>query len=480
MNMDRTGHRTKIIATMGPSSMQPGVLAEMLKAGMHVARINTSHADRQNIIDTVSRVHAAAADVGVIVGIMMDLAGPKIRVSAIPEAGLELTQGAVFTLGTDKAVDIRVAPEMEYGNVTEQARVMLDDGRIELQVIEQVSSKVLRVEVVHGGLLLPNKGVNLPGVAMSVPVLTENDKLNLRLALELDIDWVALSFVRSAGDRAPIDAIFSEVGKRIPVMAKIEKPEAVDDLEAIIEAFEGAMVARGDLGVELPLERVPLIQKEIIRRCNAHGKPVITATQLLDSMVSSPYPTRAEANDVANAIFDGTDAVMLSNESAVGKYPVKAVATLASIAITTETALVSRLVRTRDTDSELNIATAISQAACNIVRECDIPVIVTMSESGITARGVSRYRPRSRIVALSPHLSTCRQLQLSWGISALHVPRSANTDDMLAAAENLLLEHNYISEGEFFVLTAGIPVGQAGTTNLLKVQQVGGSGRGRA
>ncbi|MFC1482025.1 pyruvate kinase [Candidatus Neomarinimicrobiota bacterium] len=475
MNTDRKGHRTKIIATMGPSSMQPGVLAEMLQAGMNVARINTSHADRQNIIDTAAHVRKVSEDEGVIVGILMDLAGPKIRVSDIPEAGINLSQGDELTLGTGSTVDVKVAPEMEYENVAENARVMLDDGRIELQVTEHLNSKTLRVEVIHGGMLLPNKGVNFPGVALSVPTVTENDKVNLRLALELDIDWIALSFVRSAVDRAPIDEIFKEVGKKIPVMAKIEKPEAVENLEAIIEAFEGAMVARGDLGVEMPLEQVPLIQKEIIRKCNAHGKPVITATQLLDSMVSSPSPTRAEANDVANAIFDGTDAVMLSNESAVGAYPVKAVATLASIAITTETAPIGSLVRSRDTHQELNIATAISHAASNIVRECDIPVIVTMSESGITARGVSRYRPRACIVALSPNLSTCRQLQLSWGVSALQIPRKTSTDDMLASAEKLLLEHNYISEGEYFVLTAGIPVGQAGTTNLLKVQQVGGS-----
>ncbi len=472
MKLDRMDHRTKIIATMGPSSMEPGVLAQMLDAGMNVARINTSHADRQGIIDTVAHVRQVAADKEVIVGILMDLAGSKIRVCNVPAAGIALEEGATFTLGAGD-VDIQVAPEMEYKNVAEDARVMLDDGRIELKVVKQLSSMTLQVEVVFGGTLLPKKGINFPGVSLSVPALTEEDKANVRLALELDLDWVALSFVRSASDRVSIDEIFAEVGKHIPVMAKIEKPEAIADLEAIIEAFEGAMVARGDLGVELPLERVPLIQKEIIRRCNAHGKPVVTATQLLDSMVSSPAPTRAEANDVANAIFDGTDSVMLSNESAVGDYPVKAVAMLASIARTTETAPIGSIVRSRDTHQELNVATAISHAACNIARECDMPVIVTMTESGITARGVSRYRPRCRIVALSPNMSTCRQLQLSWGILALHISRYASTDEMLVSAEKLLLEHGLISDGEFFVLTAGIPIGQAGTTNLLKVQQVG-------
>ncbi|UCD37382.1 MAG: pyruvate kinase, partial [Fidelibacterota bacterium] len=286
------------------------------------------------------------------------------------------------------------------------------------------------------------------------------------------IDWVALSFVRSPEDRQPIDEIFAEVGRQVPVMAKIEKPEAVDNLEEIIKVFDGVMIARGDLGVELPLQEVPLIQKRIIRECNKEGKPVITATQLLDSMVAAPFPTRAEVNDVANAIYDGTDAVMLSNETAIGAYPVKAVETLHAIASTTEGVTTGDQSRRREDHEIKGVGASISHAAGMIARDLTIPVIVTMTHTGSTAKSVSRFRPRARIVALSPFSSTCRQLQLSWGVTPLQVNEYANTDEMITMAERLLLEREFVKPGDYFVLTAGVPIGQPGTTNLLKVQKV--------
>lgn len=465
--------KTKTVVTIGPATSRRETMRRLLAAGMDVARINTSHTDRQGITNIVTDLRAAAEAEGRMLGILLDLAGPKIRVTGLPTGGRRLTEGEVFTLGPVGDVDIRVRPDVEFQAVEDDARVMLDDGRIELKVVAHESSSVLRVQVVYGGHLAANKGVNFPGVALGVPTMTARDEENLRHGLAQGVDWVALSFVRSPEDRQAIDKVFEEEGVQVPVMAKIEKPEAVARLDEIIEVFDGIMVARGDLGVELPLEQVPLIQKQIIRKCHAAGKPVITATQLLDSMVSAPSPTRAEVNDVANAIYDGTDAVMLSNETAVGDYPVKAVETLHAIAVTTEEATAD-IGGKRWADYQIQgVAASISHAACSIAHERGMPVIVTMTHTGSTARSVSRFRPASRIVALSPFVSTCRQLQLSWGITPLHVGEYASTDEMIARAEQLLLEKGFVRPGDRFVLTAGVPIGQPGTTNLLKVQQVG-------
>ncbi|MFB0517500.1 MAG: pyruvate kinase [Candidatus Neomarinimicrobiota bacterium] len=473
MKNKKACRKTKTVVTIGPASCQPETMRRLLTAGMDVARINTSHTDRQGLINLVSSLRAVAADEGCMLGILLDLAGPKIRVADLPAKGRHLAEGEVLTLGTGNDADIKIRPAVAFQAVEENARVMLDDGRIELRVVAHESSSLLRIEVVYGGHLKANKGVNFPGVALGVPSLTTRDKENLRLGLEQDVDWIALSFVRSPDDRQAIDEVFSDAGRWLPVMAKIEKPEAVARLDEIIQVFDGIMVARGDLGVEMPLEEVPLIQKRIIRQCNAAGKPVITATQLLDSMVSEPSPTRAEVNDVANAIYDGTDAVMLSNETAIGTYPVKAVETLHAIAITTEAATAHTDQKRRQDYSIQGVSASISHGACNIAHERGIPVIVTMTHTGSTARSVSRFRPNSRIVALSPFTSTCRQLQLSWGITPLQVEEYASTDEMIAKAERLLLEKEFVRPGDYFVLTAGVPIGQPGTTNLLKVQQVG-------
>jgi len=465
--------KTKTVVTIGPATSRRETMRQLLSAGMDVARINTSHTDQQGITDMVADLRAAAEAEDRILGILLDLAGPKIRVADLPAEGRQLAEGEEFTIGTAGDAEIKVRPDVAFQAVEDNARVMLDDGRIELKVVARESSSLLRVQVVYGGHLKSNKGVNLPGVALAVPSLTPRDEENLRLGLAQEVDWVALSFVRSPEDRQAIDKVFHEEGRRVPVMAKIEKPEAVSRLDEIIQVFDGIMVARGDLGVELPLEEVPIIQKQIIRRCNAAGKPVITATQLLDSMVSAPSPTRAEVNDVANAIYDGTDAVMLSSETAVGAYPVKAVETLNAIALTTEQATADAGNKRREDFKIRGVGASISHAACNISREREMPVIVTMTHTGSTARSVSRFRPASRIVALSPFISTCRQLQLSWGVTPLQVDEYATTDEMIARAEQLLLERSFVRPGDCFVLTAGVPIGQPGTTNLLKVQQVG-------
>ena len=468
--MDR---KTKIVVTLGPAVSDPQRLGELIRAGMNVARINTSHADQDEIAGQIARLREVAAAENSMVGIMLDLSGPKIRVDNITAEGYQLEAGAELTLGTDKEADLQVRPEVGFKAVGNEARVMLDDGKIQLKVIEHISESMLKVQVVYGGLLAPSKGVNFPGVALDVPAMTQADESNLRFGLKQGIDWVALSFVRSPKDRQGIETIFEEEGIRVPVMAKIEKPEAVENLDSIIDVFDGIMVARGDLGVEMPLEELPLIQKRIIAACNEAGKPVVTATQLLDSMVSAPSPTRAEVNDVANAIFDGTDALMLSNETAVGDYPIKAVETLHSIAVATEAAALARKTD-HDGGISMTIGSAISHAACTIARECSFPVIVTMTHSGITALGVARFRPRANIIAFSPSMEVCRQLQLVWGVRALVIDELQSTDEMVANAEQLLLEHGLISKGDYFVFTAGVPIGMAGTTNLLKVHQVGG------
>ena len=466
------GPKTKIVVTLGPASDSPELLRELLRAGMNVARINTSHADKDAITRQIRSLREVAAAENRVVGVLLDLAGPKIRVSNIPAGGRTLTAGDTLTLGPAAEADLQVRPEVGFKAVADEAQVMLDDGRLRLEVLGHLSDTLLELKVVYGGLLKPNKGVNFPGVALDVPSVSEADKANLRLGLREGIDWVALSFVRSAADREPIEAIFVDEGRRVPVMAKIEKPEAVEDLAAIIDVFDGIMVARGDLGVEMPLEQVPLIQKSIISACRAAGKPVITATQLLDSMVTAPTPTRAEVNDVANAIFDGTDALMLSNETAVGKYPVEAVKTLHKVAMTTESS-VSAQRRNGVQQTKVTVGTAISHAACTIAGECGFPVIVTMTHSGVTARGVSRFRPSARIVAFSPSDQTCRQLQLVWGVFPLLVEEFSSTDKMIANAEKQLLDRGLIDVGEYFVFTAGVPIGIAGSTNLLKVQQAG-------
>jgi pyruvate kinase len=326
---------------------------------------------------------------------------------------------------------------------------------------------------VYGGHLKANKGVNFPGVSLGVPTLTPEDKENLRHGLAVGVDWIALSFVRSPKDREVVDEVLSSAKQQIPVMAKIEQPEAVAQLDEIIQAFDGVMIARGDLGVEMRLEEVPLIQKRIIQACNAAGKPVVTATQLLESMVAAPFPTRAEVNDVANAIYDGTDAVMLSSETAVGTYPVKAVETLHAVATTTEEVTTDAGGRRREDLSVEGVSASLSHAACNIARELNFPVIVTMTHTGSTARSVSRFRPRARIVAFSPFISTCRRLQCSWGVTPMLVGEYESTDEMIARAEQLLLEKGFLNPGDYFILTAGVPIGQPGTTNLLKVQRVG-------
>ncbi len=465
--------KTKTVVTIGPATSGRETMRRLLAAGMDVARINTSHTDGQGITDLVTDLRAAAEAEGRILGILLDLAGPKIRVTGLSDEGRSLAEEEVFTLGAGEGVDIKVRPEVEFQAVAEDARVMLDDGRLELKVVARESSSVLRVRVVYGGHLKANKGVNFPGVALGVPSVTSRDEENLRHGLAQGVDWVALSFVRSPEDRQAIDKVFAAEGVQVPVMAKIEKPEAVARLDEIIQVFDGIMVARGDLGVEMPLEQVPLIQKQIIQECNAAGKPVITATQLLDSMVTAPSPTRAEVNDVANAIYDGTDAVMLSADTAVGKYPVKAVETLHAIAVTTEEATADAGGRRRADYQIQGVAASISHAACSIARERGLPVIVTMTHTGSTARSVSRFRPKSRIMAFSPFISTCRQLQLSWGVTPLHVDEYTSTDEMIARAEQLLLEKGFVRPGDCFVLTAGVPIGQPATTNLLKVQQVG-------
>jgi len=421
--------KTKIVVTIGPATSGRETMRQLLAAGMDMARVNTSHTDRQGITDMVTDLRVAAEAEGRILGILLDLAGPKIRVTGLSDEGRSLAEEEVFTLGAESGVDIRVRPDVTF------------------QAVEEV--------------------------ALGVPTMTARDEENLRHGLAQGVDWVALSFVRSPEDRQAIDKVFEEEGRQVPVMAKIEKPEAVARLDEIIQVFDGIMVARGDLGVEMPLEQVPIIQKHIIEKCNAAGKPVITATQLLDSMVTAPSPTRAEVNDVANAIYDGTDAVMLSGETAVGDYPVKAVETLHAIAVTTEEATADASGRRRADYQTQGVAASISHAACSIARERGLPVIVTMTHTGSTARSVSRFRPKSRIMAFSPFLSTCRQLQLSWGVTPLHVDEYASTDEMIARAEQLLLEKGFVRPGDCFVLTAGVPIGQPATTNLLKVQQVG-------
>ncbi len=486
---------TKIVCTLGPATESPETLRAMIRAGMTVARLNFSHGTAASKRKTAELVRRIAAEEGRTVALMGDLQGPKIRVGDLPEAGVALVAGTEIILTAGPVSDPRreipfphpkIIPDVRRGN-----HILLDDGALELEVLTTAPA-ALGCRVLVGGVLTSHKGVNLPGVALQITALTDKDRVDACQALELGLDYLALSFVRSAGDIEELRQLLAKeaggTGERRPgenphripaLVAKIEKPEALEDLENIVMASDAVMVARGDLGVETAPERVPLAQKEIIRLCNRLGKPVITATQMLQSMIEHPRPTRAEASDVANAILDGSDAVMLSGETSVGKYPVEAVQMMARIAesmehsasfpyhqllgvVTDEGALPVRRL----------ISRAISRATVEISEECHVAAILTSTESGRTARTVARHRPRCPLIATTPFAETARRLQMVWGVVPVLVPPFDDTDEMIQTMVRAAVERGYAEVGSAVVLTAGIPFEVHGVTNMLKVHTV--------
>jgi len=467
--------RTKIVCTLGPASQSEETMREMIRAGMDVARINFSHGSHEIHARNIALVRRLAREEGQVLAVLCDLQGPKLRVGEIA-AQVTLREGQDFNLttrpvpGDDQEVNFP-HPEV-IGDVRPGGRVLLDDGLLELEVVGTTPTDI-RCRVITGGPLKSHKGVSLLGVSLNLPSLTEKDREDAAFAIQQGVDYLALSFVRRAEDVSQLRDLLEQNQASIPIIAKIEKREAVEAFEQIIEISDGAMVARGDLGVEAPAEEVPIYQKRIIRLANEVGKPVITATQMLNSMIDNPRPTRAEASDVANAILDGTDAVMLSGETAVGKYPVEAVRVMAKIALTTERILPYReWVHKAVLEPSFTPTDAISQATCEIALELSAKAIISSTMSGHTARMVAKHRPATPIVAVTPSLEAQRCLALVWGVYPLLVSESAHTDQMIETAVQAALDGGLIEKGDIVVITAGVPLGGPGRTNMLKVHVV--------
>jgi pyruvate kinase len=474
--------RAKIVCTLGPAVSTPEKIRELVDAGMDVARLNLSHGSYEDHEKVYRMVRQASDETGHAVGIMVDLQGPKIRTGRFSGGPVELAPGDEFTITTREVDGSQTEVGTTYkglpGDVKTGDTLLIDDGKVALQAVEVTDTDV-RCTTLVGGRVSNNKGINLPGVAVSVPALSEKDKEDLRWALALRADTIALSFVRSAADLADVHAVMDEEGRRrLPVIAKLEKPQAVDNLVEIISAFDAIMVARGDLGVELPLEDVPLVQKRAIEIARQQAKPVIVATQVLESMVENPRPTRAEASDAANAVLDGADAIMLSGETSVGAYPITAVKTMAKIIESTEEHGLERI-RPLGTRPH-TMGGAVSAAAVEIGDLLGARYLITFTQSGDTAKRMSRIRPRIPMLAFTPEQHTRSRLALAWGIETYLVPMARHTDQMALQVDRSLLGSGRVKEGELVIIVAGSPPGIPGSTNALRVHKMGDAVNGVA
>jgi pyruvate kinase len=468
--------RTKIVCTIGPSSESAEMLRKLVIAGMNVARLNFSHGAMEEHAQRIEAIRKIEAELGKPIAILQDLPGPKIRTGDM-QGMVELQQGRTFVFTTRSVPGDAEEINLPYPELVAQAapgqQIFVADGQLEFRVESATDTDII-TKVIVGGMIGGRKGVNMPGAKISVPSVTEKDLAALDFGLKYNVDWVAASFVRCAADLDPVRSKIASSGKSTRLIAKIEKSEAVSDIDSIIEAADGIMVARGDLGVEIPLERVPAVQKSIIKKCNLAGKPVITATQMLESMIGNRRPTRAEVTDVANAILDGTDAVMLSGETAIGEFPVDTVTTMSKIAVQAEISLNHRHVTKQQTHgAEKSVTDAIAQGTVDIAIDLQAKAIITPTSSGATARAVSKYRPETPIIAAATTRATYRQLALSWGIYPVVVAQTSNTDDMLEEAVEGAKRAKLVHDGDIVVLTAGVPAGVPGRTNLIKVQVVG-------
>jgi pyruvate kinase len=464
--------RTKIVATIGPATSSPEVLRQLILAGATTLRLNFSHGTHDDHLASIRLIRQLSHELDKPVGILQDLQGPKIRLGKFADGPIVLKNGDPFTLTSKLIPGTQTISSVTYDNLAAEVPngsiILLDDGKVEMVVVEvDQTTEELHCKVVVGGPLSNNKGVNFPGVYLSIKALTDKDRQDLMFGLDQGVDWIALSFVRNPADILEIKELIANAGKEIPVIAKIEKHEAIEQMEEILALCDGVMVARGDLGVELPAEQVPRMQKLLIATANRLGIPIITATQMLDSMVSNPRATRAEISDVANAILDGTDAVMLSNETAVGNYPIEAVETMARIALETEKEKLSR----RWEDNKRSIPNAISEAVGNIAEQLGAAAIIPFTKTGATARSVSKFRPSKPILAVTPHVDVARRLQLVWGVQPMLLLDLANVSDNFQAAINMARTSNLLQEGDLVVITSGTQ-GVAGSTDLVKVEVV--------
>ncbi|MET7508082.1 pyruvate kinase [Streptomyces albidoflavus] len=472
--------RSKIVCTLGPAVDSYEQLKALIEAGMNVARFNMSHGSHAEHEDRYRRVRQAAADTGRAVGVLADLQGPKIRLETFAEGPVELVRGDEFTITTEDVAGDKSVCGTTYkglpGDVAKGDPILINDGNVELKVTSVEGPRV-RTIVIEGGVISDHKGINLPGAAVNVPALSEKDIEDLRFALRMGCDLVALSFVRDAEDVKDVHKVMDEEGRRVPVIAKVEKPQAVANMEAVVLAFDGVMVARGDLAVEYPLEKVPMVQKRLVSLCRRNAKPVIVATQMMESMITNSRPTRAEASDVANAILDGADAVMLSAESSVGAYPIETVKTMSKIVVAAEQELLARglqpLVPGKKPRTQ---GGAVARAAAEIADFLGARALVAYTKSGDTARRLSRYRAAQPILAFTTDEATRNQLTLSWGVESHVVDHVDNTDAMVDQVDEELVGLKRFNDGDTVVMTAGSPPGVPGTTNMVRVHHLGGRG----
>lgn len=482
--------KTKIVCTIGPASESIEKLEQLIGAGMNVCRLNFSHGSHEEHGLRIKTIREAAKKTGKTVAILLDTKGPEIRTHDFVDGQAELKTGAEVVISTEQvlgtAEKFSVTYAGLYDDVDPGSRILIDDGLIELEVIEKVNGDI-RTKVLNSGMVKNKKGVNVPNVSIKLPGITEKDIQDIIFGIEQGVDFIAASFVRKASDVLEIRELLEAHGAgHIQIIPKIENQEGIDNIDSILEVSDGLMVARGDMGVEIPPEEVPLVQKRLIKKCNVLGKPVITATQMLDSMQRNPRPTRAEASDVANAIFDGTDAIMLSGETAAGLYPLESVQMMANIAIRVEKSLqYEDMFQKRLKEQSSTITDAISQSVAHTALALDVAAIVAPTESGHTAKMISKYRPKSPIVAVTSNEQVCRRLALSWGVQAYMAEEKAkSTDEMLETAIQTAMDANMLGLGDTVVITAGVPLAETGTTNLMKIHVVGeeiakGQGIGR-
>ncbi|MFE5208590.1 pyruvate kinase [Streptomyces sp. NPDC056600] len=469
--------RSKIVCTLGPAVDSHEQLVALIEAGMNVARFNFSHGSHEEHQGRYDRVRAASQETGRPVGVLADLQGPKIRLETFAEGPVELVRGDEFTITTEDVPGDKSICGTTYkglpGDVNRGDQILINDGNVELKVLDVEGPRV-RTIVIEGGVISDHKGINLPGTAVNVPALSDKDVDDLRFALRMGADLVALSFVRDADDVRDVHKVMDEVGRRVPVIAKVEKPQAVDNMEAVVAAFDGVMVARGDLAVEYPLEKVPMVQKRLVELCRRNAKPVIVATQMMESMITNSRPTRAEASDVANAILDGADAVMLSAESSVGAYPIETVRTMSRIVQAAEEELLSKglqpLVPGKKPRTQ---GGSVARAAAEIADFLGGKGLVAFTKSGDTARRLSRYRASQPILAFTTEESARNQLCLSWGVEPHVVPFVNSTDEMVELVDQELTRLNRFEPGSVVVITAGSPPGVPGTTNMVRVLHLG-------
>lgn len=470
--------KTKIICTLGPACDDVGILKEMLRAGMDVARFNFSHGNHEEQLGRLKKIRSLNDEMGLYVPCMLDTRGPEIRTGQFKNGKAQLKEGQLFTLTTEDVVGDDTQASVTFKNlphdVHEGDRILIDDGLVGMIVLSTTEISI-QCKVVNGGILGDKKGINIPGVSISMPYISDKDRSDIIFGVENGFEYIAASFTRSAQDILDIKKILDEFGgNKVRIIAKIENAEGVINIDDILRISDGIMVARGDMGVEIPLEEVPVLQKRLINKAYSAGKVVITATQMLDSMIYNPRPTRAESTDVANAIYDGTSAIMLSGETAAGKYPVEAVATMAKIAARAESDIdYERKIENEALPKCLDVTNAISHAACTTAYDLGASAIIAVTKTGFAVRNVSKYRPGIPIIGCSPDDVVLRQLNMSWGVTPLAMKEETVTDELFAEAVHRAQQKGYVQSGDIVVITAGIPLGVAGTTNMLKVHIVG-------